>query len=342
VITLAPALPGAIASIVPRVGARVSQGDAVAVVTNPMWDPTPMLDIDQRVRGTQSRVDAAAEEIAALTAIRAHLQGDYGLWRQSETHAADLEVTAESERLAAAQARLAAAQIDLARYDGLAPLALVNHQRLTDVRRDHDVAQHDVAAAQAALEEAEQRRQTLIRGGITLGYDRPPTLQRMDEIDIRLVTERATLASAQVDVRMLQQQRSERLDQRERETRQVLRSPVQGVVWRVFARPSEAVEAHSPVLNILDCNRLGISATFNQRYIERIVPDRAVAVRLVGIRGQFSGHIAWVGGYYKADDRQANAIELKPDDNAPVIAWVTLDEPPANCWVGLRATVRLE
>jgi multidrug resistance efflux pump len=342
-VTLAPPLPGAIASLGARVGQIVRPGDTVAIVTNPMWDPTPMLDIDQRLRGAQSRVDAAETEIGELTGIRARLRGDYDLWRESETAVTATQVTAAGERLAAAQVRLVASRTNLARYEGLAPFALVNHQRLTDVRRDYDVARHDVAAAQAGLDEAEQSRQTIVHGGITLGSnDRPPTLQRIDEIDIRLATERATLATAQVDVGMLQRQRAERLRQRDREVRQVLRSPVHGMVWRIFARRGDTIAAHSPAVKILDCRRLGVSATFNQRYIERIVPGRPVSVRLAGFSKRLSGHIAWVSGYYMADNREADAIALKPDKYAPVIAWATLDEPPADCWVGLKATVRLQ
>jgi hypothetical protein len=72
------------------------------------------------------------------------------------------------------------------------------------------------------------------------------------------------------------------------------------------------------------------------------VPDRRVSVKLIGIDQRLWGRITRVNGYYRADDREAEAIALPPDDDASVMVWVTLDEPLANCWVGLKATVRLE
>lgn len=342
-ITLAPPLAGTIQSIAPRIGQAVSEGDVVATVSNPVWDPTPVLEIEQRLRAAQARAEAAEKEIAGLKRLRDRLQRDYDAWHRSIGAVAELQVAEAQQRLDAAQARFKAAQINLSRYDRLANLQLVNLQRLTDIRRDYQVAQRDVLAAQATVDQAKQQQQTVTKIGITLGAnDRPPTLQRIDEIDIHLATQSAVLAAAEGDVKTLEKQRGERLQQRERETREVLRSPVHGRVWQIFARPGEAVPANARVANILDCDHLGVTAIFNQRHIEGIVPDRRISVRLVGIGKRLWGRIARVNGYYKSDEHAAEAIALKPDEDASVIVWIALDKPLANCWVGLKAVARLE
>jgi multidrug resistance efflux pump len=341
-VTLRPPIPGTVDAIIARVGEEVSEGSAVATVNNLVWDPSPVLEIDQRLRGAQARVEASSDEIAGLTQVRDQLHQDYETWRGSMTRTADLQIEEAQQHLEAAQARVVAAQTNLERYSQLESLALVSQQRLTDIRRDYSVAIRDQLAAQSTLQQAKEQRETM-GFGVTLGQnDEPPSLQRMHEVDILLATQKANLAAAQVDVKTLQGQRQEVLRQRDRETQAVLQSPVRGQVWRIFARPGEAVSSHSEVASILDCDRLGITAIFNQRHVAAILPGRRVSVRLVGITKRLWGRVAYVNGYYKSDDREAEAIALKPEDDASVMVWVTLDEPLADCWVGLKATVRLD
>jgi multidrug resistance efflux pump len=341
-VTLRPPIPGNVDTIVPRIGQEIDQDSLIATVKNPVWDPAPVLEIDQRLRGARARVEAATSEMTGLKQLRAQLLKDYDTWRGSMTRTADLQIDEAQQHLQAAQARLDAAKTNLDRYAELATLALVSWQRFTDIKRDYAVALRDQSAAMAALQQANQQRET-IKSGITLGpSDEPPSLQRMHEIDIHLATESAALAAAQGDVATLQTQREEVLRQRDRETQADLRSPVRGVVWRIYARPGETVSSHSEVASVLDCDRLGITAIFNQRHVSDVVPDRRVSVKLIGISTRLWGRIARVNGYYRADDREAEAIALRPDDDASVIVWVTLDEPLAECWVGLKATVRLE
>ena len=341
-VTLRPPIQGTVDTIVSRVGQEVDEDSLIATIKNPAWDPAPVLEIDQRLRAAQGRIEAANDEMTSLKKLREGLYKDYETWRVSMTRSADLQIDEAQQRLEAAQARLEAAKTNLDRYNQLASLALVSWQRLTDIRRDYAVALRDQAAAQAALQQTKQQRET-IKSGITLGEsDEPPSLQRMHEIDIHLAEEGAALAAAQGDLSTLRSQREEVLRQRDKETRAELRSPVRGVVWRLYARPGETVSSHSEIASVLDCNRLGITAIFNQRHVSAIVPDRRVSVTLIGIGKRLWGRITRVNGYYRADDREAEAIALRPDDDASVIAWVTLDEPLANCWVGLKATVRLE
>ena len=341
-VTLRPPIPGTVGTIVPRVGQEVSEGSSIATVTNLVWDPSPVREIDQRLRGAQARLGAASDEMAGLKQVRDRLYQEYDLWRRSMVHAADLQIDEAQQHLEAAQARVEAAQTNLARYEQMDSLELVSQQRFTDIKRDYAVAVRDHLAAQSALDQAKQQRE-IMGSGITLGQnDEPPSLQRMHEIDIHLATLTAALTAAQGDIAVLQEQRQEVLRQRDRETQTVLQSPVRGVVWRVFARAGEAVSSHSEIVGILDCDRLGVTAIFNQRHVAAIVPGRRVSVRLIGIAKRRWGRITQVNGYYKSDDREAEAIALKPDDDASVIVWVTLDEPLPDCWVGLKATVRLE
>lgn len=339
-VTLRPEFFGTVQSVA-AVGATLDAGAAIATVTNAAWDPSQLLEVERRLRDAQARQETAEQELSRLRGLRDRLQVQYDVWQRSMSASAALQVSEAEEQLQAAQARLGAAQTNLARYDGLASNALVSLQRLTDIRRDYAVAVRDARAASAAVLVAQQAQET-IKAGISLGSnDRPPTLQLMNEIDIHLATESAAQEAAQGDVKTYQAQREEMLRLREQQTHIVLKSPVQGAVWRVFAHPGDAVAAHSPVASLVDCERLGVTAIFGQRHVEAIVPGRRVSVQLVGIDKTLSGHIARVNGYYQSDDREAEAVALKPDETPSVIAWVTLDKPLSGCWIGLEATVRL-
>jgi multidrug resistance efflux pump len=231
-VTLRPPIQGTVDTIAPRVGQEVDEDSVIATVKNPALDPAPVLEIDQRLRSARARIEAANAEMTGLKQLRDCLYKDYETWRGSMTRSADLQIDEAQQRLDAAQARLEAAKTNLDRYNQLASLALLSWQRLTDIKRDYAVALRDEAATEAALQQARQQRET-IKSGITLGEsDEPPSLQRMHEIDIHLAEEAATLTAAQGDVSTLQLQREQVLQQRAKETRAELHSPVRGVVWR--------------------------------------------------------------------------------------------------------------
>jgi multidrug resistance efflux pump len=244
--------------------------------------------------------------------------------------------------LAAARARRATAMATLRRSGDLAKVGAVNLQRLDEVMLAAVTTEQELHGAETELVKVRIESAALAHGVVLTQNDRPPTLQRLDDIAIRLARLDATEASAAREVSALVEQKQDRLRQRDRETRTRLLAASAGSVWRVFNAPGDRIAANNTVANLIDCTRPNITAIFAQRDVGALRRGRRVSVRIAGFSRPLRGLIADVNGYYDADIHAAEAVTMRPIDKGSVLVRVGLDAPVPACLVGIHATVRLE
>ena len=200
----------------------------------------------------------------------------------------------------------------------------------------------ELEGARVELVRIEPESEALADGILLAGNDRPSTLQRLDDIAIRLARLDATEAAAGDEVVALTRQRRDRLAQRNRETRIVLQAGSAGMMWRTFNAPGDRIAANSTVANLIDCSRSDVTGIFSQRDVSALRPGRRVHVRVAGFDEPLQGAIADVNGYYDNDTHAAEAVTMRSIDKGSVLVHVQLDETVPACLVGLRATIRLD
>jgi multidrug resistance efflux pump len=335
-------IAGVVTSILAERGRPMTAGSPVAVVANDYWDPTALLDADNRLIDARRRLDEAHQEAVATRAQQASLRRDHELWLKGMQAVLDSRRSQAVTAVAAAQARLQTASTSLRRYGDLSKVGAVNLQRLDEVKLAAVTVGRELEGAEAELAKIEPEAAALAGGIVLASNDRPITLQRLDDIALRLARLDATEAAAAAEVQALIEQQSDRERQRDRETRIELHAASAGSVWRVFNAPGDRIAANSTVANLIDCSRTNVTAIFSQRDVGELPRGRRVSVRVAGFEAPLRGVIADVNGYYDNDTHAAEAVTMRAIEKGSVLVHVQLDSPVPGCLVGLFATVRLD
>jgi len=335
-------IAGVVTALLTQPGQAVGKGEAIAVIFNDYWDPTALLQAENQLIEARQRLDETRREASAMRGLQVLLRENYQLWLNGmSAELAARRVQARSG-LVAAHDRLETATAMLRRYGDLAKVGAVNLQRLDEVKLAAVAVGQEVNGAAAELAKIEPEAKALADGLLLTGIDRPVSLQRLDEIAIRLAQLDATQAARTGEVAALSDQQLIRERQRDRETRIELRAGSAGTVWRVFNAPGDRIAANSTVMNVIDCSRTNVTAIFSQRDVGTLRLGRRVSVHVAGFNEPLRGAIADVNGYYDNDTRAAEAVTMRAIDKGSVLVHIQTDSAVPACLVGLHATVRLD
>ena len=249
-----------------RVGSVIGDGQALLAVENPRADHNNFERARQELAA--AREDLAAVDMRRKRTLEMKGEIEERLARYRADRASQL-----ASSLAEADAGIVSAQAVLDRTE----LEIVRRQRLADsgigARTSLETATRDRDVAKAALEQARARKASIsvemlaLTAGRYLGegyYDAPASVQRLDALgDI--------LASLATDAARLRQ-RMARLEQEiarekrlfELKSHAELASPVGGRIWEAFTTPGEEVTAGQPLISVLDCSRLLVTAAVSE------------------------------------------------------------------------------
>ncbi len=233
--------PGRVAHILIQEGDTVGTGQVVAELD--------ASQIDAQVRQAEAAVDAAKAQWTAAKTELATLQKQVPL--TIDTARAD--VTHAQAALAAARARADQAQRDAQRMRRLLKKNSVDRERAEQAETALRVAKADVTTALAAVAQAEKRL-----AEAELGKEQIKAKQaevealgaQVTEADARLTEARATRSDLS------------------------LRAPAGGVVTERIADEGEVVAAGTPVVDIVDLDRL---------YLKVYVPERDIGKLRLGL-----------------------------------------------------------
>ena len=318
-------IDGVLAGGLPPRGTEVHRGDVLGIIENPRVDDRSLGELDQLLRVAQDR-------LVASDALRATL-----LAEKSELASRDVRHQhLESSRLTAAQAeQTAALDAAIAALDEADSLV----RRGRQLRESGDIAQAKLDTLEHARQqaEAETRRLTAAveragaelagaKGGFALteSYsDVPYTRQRLDEINLRLASLQSERAQQAADAESLKIRRGTEAQRISEMRRQVLTSPVDGVVWDVHAPTGGEVLRGATLIDLVDCERVFVEATVHERFLDRIGLDEGATVHLLGAEGSFRGRVRTVlGSAASWDDASKAVVSLRKN---PGEARVILD-----------------
>jgi membrane fusion protein (multidrug efflux system) len=256
---------------------------------------------------------AEAELAEARRKFRQTVANNASLSAQVQARGAD--ITAARAQVAAAQAQYDKTRIDLQRRQALAGNGAVSGEELTSARQANDAARAQLAAAQAAIAQAQSTRQSaegqyaandaLVRGS---SEDTDPAVQAA----------RAKLDAAKLDLE-----------------RTVIRAPIDGTVTKRQVQLGQRVAQGTPIMTIVPLGQVYIDANFKERQLKRVavgMPATATADiyggsvtyhgKVAGIAGGTGASMALIpaqnatGNWIKVVQRLPVRIELDPKDLA--------------------------
>jgi membrane fusion protein (multidrug efflux system) len=259
-------------------------------------------------------VDQAQAELAeARRKFRQTVATNAQLSAQAQARGAD--IAQARAQLAAAQAQYGKTRIDLQRRQALAGNGAVSGEELTSARQADDAARAQLAAAQAAVAQAESTQraaqgQYAANNALVSGSN--------EETDPSVMAAKAKLDAAQLDL-----------------DRTVIRAPIDGTVTKRDIQLGQRVAQGTPIMTLVPLNQVYIDANFKERQLKRVqvgMPATATADiyggsityhgKVAGIAGGTGASMALIpaqnatGNWIKVVQRLPVRIELDPKEVA--------------------------
>ena len=339
-------IQGQVSGLHLRVGDGVTGTSLLAHVVNDRINDEHLVDLRGELARTKADRAALEDQHNALTALRATLVARADVYNNAQTAYAGAVSNEAAAQLAAGSFHLELARRGMARkvslgHFGDAPAADVDRATF-----DAKAAEADVAAQAAHLAYLRTRESAVARGVyLDAGAnDVPYSLQRIDEIDLRLAdidrarTERAA-AETTLEMRLkAEERRFQRMSEAD------LDLSADGMVWKLGASNGERIEAGDTLAQVIDCGASFIVASIPQRQFSAVQVGSTAHFRLSGETIDRTGQVLSVTGDSSVSiDRNLAAT---PVADPAATAIVRIEVPPSSndgaaCLVGRTARVLL-
>ncbi|HJU33428.1 MAG TPA: HlyD family efflux transporter periplasmic adaptor subunit [Hyphomicrobiaceae bacterium] len=322
-------------------GSQVNPGTVLVNVANVRADRGRLDDLRRLVDELESDIKTLQVRRADLAALQTDLRQQTRAFRAARMDQLKARIAEIGSDITAAEAKLEEAQQSLTRARSLDATGSGTKVSLEKARRDATVAQETLLSLG-------HRRKSLdielaaLDSGIYVGdsyNDRPQSLQRADDIALRLNELDADIGHRQARLALL---RTELAGERERYAERStarLTSPVVGSVWEVMTAPGESVARGQDLVRLLDCSGLVVTATVGETAYNNLrIGDRA-RFRFRGDGKSYEGRILGLTGVATA----AANLAIQPSALAKEPYRVTVGVPElakaAQCDVGRTGRV---
>jgi multidrug resistance efflux pump len=289
-----------------RSGDRVLRGEHLLVVSNPRASR-------QRLAGIRSQLQLTKAELLELRRREARLRS-----------------TAADSRLDSRAQELAFAHRHHERYGTLFAQGAVAADVVDRTRTSWEKAQAELEAASHALR-AQRAVLEAARLSLTLtatrGGDDPEIKARADQLHLGNVQDQ--IRTKQVLIGGLRRQQQEAENQRGLDATEVIRSPLDGVVWNTQLSEGAGVTRTAPILTLLDCKDRWINAYVKETNLNRIRIGQKAIISLVGTDRLLKGSVVYMRsgiGRTKGGSDQAPLLPINLYREAQVK--VALDPDP--------------
>ena len=169
---------------------------------------------------------------------------------------------------------------------------------LERAKRDATIAAETQAALGHRLGGAEVELSAL-RKGVYIGdnyNDRPQSLQRADEIALRLREASADIGQRQARLASLRTELAAEQDRYAERAAAMLVAPVRGSIWEIMTAPGETVVRGQDLVRVLDCSGLVVTATVGETAYNQLRIGDAARFRFLGGRNDYEGRIVGLTG----------------------------------------------
>jgi multidrug resistance efflux pump len=319
----------------------VQPGAALVGITNPRAERGRLDDLRRLVEEVDAEIKALVGRRKGLEAMRDALTVQTQAFRAARMDQLDARIAEAKSDIVAGEAKRQEADQALARARMLDTVGTGTRVTLEKAQRDATVAEQTLAALghrRTALEV----ELSALRGGIFVGdsyNDRPQSLQRADEIALRLNEITAEISHRSDRLAHLRSELAGESDRYEARAAATLASPVGGSIWEVMTAPGETVVRGQDLMRLLDCSGLVVTATVGETAYNQLRIGAPARFRFRGESAEHEGRIIGLTGVATAP---ANlAIQPSALAKEPYRVTVALPElsRSGNCNVGRTGRV---
>lgn len=300
VVTLRAPIGGVVAQgpDVIRVGAPVAQGNLLMTVENARADHNAIERATEELQSAKEDLAATSARIERLTALRSAIATRVEHYRADRIRRIDANIAIADAKIESARAVVTRAEAELVRQTTLAASGInSDSMRQTAVR--------DLAVARAALDQSRSQKVALTVEAKALAADRffgdgyddvPRSAQRLDEIDANLVSLSADKAKFTARVERLTASLRHERDRFELASHAAIAAPAGGQVWEMLTSPGEQVVAGQPLVSVLDCSRLMVTAAVSEAVYNSLSIGAPASFTLRESGQTFAGHVVQLSG----------------------------------------------
>ena len=318
-LTVTMPVAGALQPVTFEKGQRVSKGDLIARISNPV--------LDTRIEEARLKVTQATDALLRMEQ-KAHVEAErmklYQLVSETDFNIASARIEAHREALKAADAHFI-------RMQQLAEKGHVPQARLEEAR------QRQVQAA-SHLKEAELSHQqaTAMRTAATRRhYNHKVFVVDLDMVELELSAARSALnaANARLDTLI------------RRKNNQLITAPTDGQIVALFAAPDIMIERNAPLFTIEASNELSVTAFLDQDEVVKIGLAKPASIFLPALGSFVEGRITSIDRNAAALDPKANHYQWLDGDERNAAVSIDLIVPPGeldSIRAGLPAIVTFE
>ncbi|GEO15849.1 HlyD family secretion protein [Microvirga aerophila] len=336
---------GQIEFTIRNIGARVSDDETVARITDERFDTARLIDLERARSSLEADLGRIKAQVAAVGEARKVLQAqakDYqeGRIRQIQARIAEAQATQGS-----AAARLREAESALKRTTELSDRGVQTAITLDRAKAEFDVAKQEIESSRARANYLTTELSSA-QNGVFIGdsyNDAPFSTQRIREFDLRL----AELAAetGQINLRLKQsaeQISAERL-RVNRLTSADLNVQQPGIVWNFLASNGEHVNRGQDLVKFVDCSSVMVTASVSESLYARLKIAMPAQFRLNGDSRVFNATITRLGGSGASSLYSNLAIGPSPEHLTRFDVTLTVPElannPELACSVGRTGRV---
>jgi multidrug resistance efflux pump len=347
VVTVRAPIEGVLAGAGFAIGDRVAAGETVARIKSFHSETARRDQAALDLAAGRRLAEALAGEVSELAALDRRLLRETAAYGTAATARLELSEAQSQARARAAEAVLARVRLDLARRRTLLDKGFVAPAAVEAAEADARSAQANVEAAQAdarrvAAELKAARHGTFVGDGFN---NVPYSRQRYDEVHLKLLQRRSDLAAA----RARQGEHAARLAAEEADLARLsdaaIVAPAGGVVWQRFAGDGDGVRPGDPVLGVVDCRALFLTAVLPKRFFPEIKAGDRAQARLQGDAEPVAAVVQSVRAGSGVQANASAAVTSSAEEGHDVVITLAIEASRLGtrsdnlCQVGQHATV---
>jgi len=279
-------------------GARISEGDSLGSIVDPLVDNVRLADLQQQRMATQAELDRLTKTVTDLQASIYELGKRAQNYRSERLEQLRAQIDGAEASAKAAEARLRFARLSLDRSNRLSDQGVRTGEALEQSRSLAEVAELDLSNAQETVRIAQINLSAAERG-IFLGdgyNDAPYSEQRVSELEVERAQLEATAAAQATILEALDARIRAEQVRVNRLSSASLDANVSGLIWDYLAVSGEAVQRGQDLISLVDCQSTIVTLSVTERVYNGIALGSAAQFRMNGSDRLLPGVVTRVAG----------------------------------------------
>ncbi len=320
-------------------GARISEGDSLGSIVDPLVDNVRLADLQQQRMATKAELDRLTKTVTDLQASIDALGKRAQNYRSERLKQLRAQIDGAKASAKAAEARLRFARLSFDRSNRLSDQGVRTGEALEQSRSLAEVAELDLSNAQETVRIAQINLSAAERG-IFLGdgyNDAPYSEQRVSELEVERAQLEATVAAQATILEALDARIRAEQVRVNRLSSASLDANVSGLIWDYLAVSGEAVQRGQDLISLVDCQSTIVTLSVTERVYNGIALGSAAQFRMNGSDRLLPGVVTRVAG--SGASTVYENLAIAPSEKHLERFDVTLDVPALKADPELRCLI---